>query len=116
MANSNELISPKATTDEENGPKPKSVEFDVVDMSNLVLENGVKFADVYQFRKAMRDYNLKKMKDLSFVKNEKDKVIIVCKDEQCNYKVYGFKVRDEMTFQIKTYNPNRSHLHKSIQE
>jgi hypothetical protein len=108
MANSDELISPKATTDEEKGPKPKSVEFDMVDMSNPVLENGMKFGDVYQFREAVREYNLKKGKDLSFVKNEKDKVIIVCKDEHCNYKVYGFKVRDEMTFQIKTYNPNHT--------
>ena len=47
MANSDELISPKAISDEEKGPKPKSVEFDVMDMSNPVLENGMKFADVY---------------------------------------------------------------------
>jgi predicted Rdx family selenoprotein len=56
----------------------------------------------------MREYNLKKGKDLSFVKNDKDKVIIVCKNEHCNYRVYGSKVRDEMTFQIKTYNLNHT--------
>ena len=98
MANSDELISPKAISDEEKGPKPKSVEFDVMDMSNPVLENGMKFADVYQFRKAVREYNLKIGNDLSFVKNNKNKVIIVCKDEHCNYKVYDSQVRDEMTF------------------
>ena len=106
--NSDELISPKATTDEEKGKKPKSVEFDVVDMINPMLKNGMKFADIYQFREAVKEYNLKKGKDLSFVKNNKDKVIIVCKDEHCNYRVYGSKVRDEMTFQIKTYNPNHT--------
>jgi predicted Rdx family selenoprotein len=105
MPNSDELISPLATSDEDIGPKPKSVEFDVMDMSNPVLENGMKFADVYQFREAVREYNLKIGKDLSFVKNDKDKVIIVCKDEHCYYRVYGSQVRDEMTFQIKTYNP-----------
>jgi hypothetical protein len=47
IANSDELISPKATTNEEKGQKPKSVEFDVMDMSNPVLENGMKFTDVY---------------------------------------------------------------------
>ena len=73
-----------------------------------MLENGMKFADVYQFREAVREYNLKIRKDLSFVKNDKDKVIIVCKDEHCNYRVYGSQVRDEMTFQIKTYNPNHT--------
>ena len=108
MANSDELISSKATTDEEKGPKPKSVEFDMVDMSNPMLENGMKFADVYQFKETVREYNLKKGKDLSFVKNGKDKVIIVCKDKHCNYRVYGSKVKDEMTFQIKTYNPNHT--------
>uniref|UniRef100_A0A2N9EY34 SWIM-type domain-containing protein n=1 Tax=Fagus sylvatica TaxID=28930 RepID=A0A2N9EY34_FAGSY len=108
MPNSDELITPLATSDEEKvpkGPKPKSVEFNVIDMSNPVLENGMKFANVYQFREAVREYNLKIGKDLSFVKNDKDKVIIVCKDD-CNYKVYGSQVRDEMTFQIKNYNPN----------
>uniref|UniRef100_A0A2N9HBF3 SWIM-type domain-containing protein n=1 Tax=Fagus sylvatica TaxID=28930 RepID=A0A2N9HBF3_FAGSY len=72
--NSDELISPLATSDEEKGPKPKSVEFHVMGMSNPVLENGMKFADVYQFREAMREYNLKIGKDLSFVKNDKDKI------------------------------------------
>uniref|UniRef100_A0A2N9G9T6 SWIM-type domain-containing protein n=1 Tax=Fagus sylvatica TaxID=28930 RepID=A0A2N9G9T6_FAGSY len=111
MPNSDELITPLATSDEDNvpkGPKPKSVEFDVIDMSSPMLENGMKFADVYQFREAVREYNLKIGKDLSFVKNDKDKVIIVCKDEHCNYRVYGSQVRDEMTFQIKTYNPNHT--------
>jgi hypothetical protein len=111
MPKSDELISPLATNDEEKVPKglkPKSVEFDVIDMSNPVLENGMKFADVYQFREAVREYNLKIGKDLSFVKNDKDKVIIVCKDEHCNYRVYGSQVKDEMTFQIKTYNPNHT--------
>jgi hypothetical protein len=111
MPNSDELISPLATSDEERvpkAPKPRSVEFDVIDMSNPVLENGMKFSDVYQFREAVREYNLKIGKDLSFVKNDKDKVIIVCKDEHCSYRVYGSQVRDEMTFQIKTYNPNHT--------
>ena len=110
MPNSDELITPLATSDEDNvpkGPKPKSVEFNVIDMSNLVLENGMKFANVYQFREAVREYNLKIGNDLSFVKNDKDKVIIVCKDD-CNYRVYGSQVRDEMTFQIKNYNPNHN--------
>jgi hypothetical protein len=42
MPKSDELISPLATSDEKKvpkGPKPKSVEFDVIDMSNPVLEN-----------------------------------------------------------------------------
>ena len=102
------MISPKATTDEEKCLKPKSVEFDVVNISNPVLENGMKFANMYQFREAVREYNLKIGKDLSFVKNDKDKVIIVCKDEHYNYRVYGSKVKDEMTFQIKTYNLNHT--------
>ena len=67
MPNSDELISSLATSDEEKGPKPKSVKFDVMDMSNPVLENGMKFVDVYQFRKVVREYNLKIGKDLSFL-------------------------------------------------
>ena len=54
MPNSDELITPLATSDEEKipkGQKLKSVVFDVIDMSNPVLENGMKFADVYQLEK-----------------------------------------------------------------
>ena len=47
--------------------RSKSVEFDVIDMSSPVLENGMKFVDVYQFRKVVREYNLKIGKDLSFL-------------------------------------------------
>ena len=44
---------------------------------------------MYQFREAVREYNLKIGNDLSFVKNDKDKVILVYKNEHCNYRVYG---------------------------
>ena len=49
-----------------------------------------------------------KGKDLHFVKNHKDKVIVRCKVEGCKYRVYGSQVTNEMTFQIKTLNPTHT--------
>ena len=50
------------------------------------LVKGLKFGDVATFREAVREANLIKGKDLRFVKNNKDKVIVRCKVEGCKYK------------------------------
>ena len=50
------------------------------------LVKGLKFGDVATFREAVREANLIKGKDLHFVKNNKDKVIVRCKAEGCEYK------------------------------
>ena len=50
------------------------------------LVKGLKFGDVATFKEAVREANLIKGKDLRFVKNNKDKVIVRCKAKGCKYK------------------------------
>ena len=64
----------------------KNLEFNETDMAYLELVKGLKFGDVATFREAVREANLIKGKDLRFVKNNKDKVIVRCKAEGCKYK------------------------------
>ncbi|KAL0003830.1 hypothetical protein SO802_011391 [Lithocarpus litseifolius] len=108
IGKSDELISPKPTSDEDNCNTNKNLEFNEIDMACPELVKGLKFGDVATFRAAVREANLIKGKDLRFVKNNKDKVIVRCKAEGCKYRVYGSQVTDEMTFQIKTLNPTHT--------
>ena len=108
IGKSDELISPKPTFEEDNCNTNKNLEFNEIDMAYLELVKDLKFGDVATFREAVREANLIKGKDLHFVKNNKDKVIVRCKAEGCKYRVYGSQVTDEMTFQIKTLNPTHT--------
>ena len=98
IGKSDELISPKPTSEEDNYNTNKNLEFNEIDMACPELVKGLKFGDVATFREAVREANLIKGKDLCFVKNNKDKVIVRCKAEGCKYRVYGSQVTDEMTF------------------
>jgi hypothetical protein len=55
----------------------------------------------------VRTYNLLKGKDVKFTKNDGDKVIAICRNnnEGCPWKVYGSLVRGELTLMIKPLNP-----------
>ncbi|KAF3954355.1 hypothetical protein CMV_020285 [Castanea mollissima] len=108
IGKSDELISPKPTSEEDNCNTNKNPEFNEIDMACPGLVKGLKFGDVATFRAVVREANLIKGKDLRFVKNNKDKVIVRCKAEGCKYRVYGSQVTDEMTFQIKTLNPTHT--------
>jgi hypothetical protein len=67
-------------------------------MGNPILVLGNTFHDAVEFRKAVRQCNILRGKDLKFKKNEKKRIIIVCKDERCRHRVYGRQLKDEMTF------------------
>jgi hypothetical protein len=67
-------------------------------MNNLTLVVGNTFHDAADFRKAMRQYNIIRGKDMKFKKNEKKRIVIVCKDARCKYRVYGRQLKNEMTF------------------
>jgi hypothetical protein len=86
----------------------KIVHFDPTDMSNptLVVENT--FHDANEFRKAVRQYNILRGKDLKFKKNEKKMIVVVCKDERCRYRVYERQLKDEMTFLLVSLRPKHS--------
>ncbi|KAK7845184.1 hypothetical protein CFP56_009931 [Quercus suber] len=70
---SDELISPKPTSEEDNCNTNKNLEFNEIDMACPELVKGLKFGDVTTFREAVREANLIKGKNLHFVKNNKDK-------------------------------------------
>lgn len=83
-------------------------QFEDVDMEDPRLYVGMSFDSAAQFRKAVREYNLYRGKDIEFTKNDGDWIIGVCRNNAkgCLWRVYGSLVPGEMTFILKSLNPD----------
>ena len=66
-------------------------------MKNLVLFKGMKFPNGKVFRKALREYAMKKPTNIKFKLNEKNKISVYCKNEY-GWKVYASTITSESTF------------------
>jgi hypothetical protein len=86
----------------------RTSQFQDVDMEDPHLDLGMSFQLAGQFRKAVREYNFFRGKDVEFTKNDGDLVIGVSKNRAmgCSWRVYGAFVLGEMTFMLKSLNPN----------
>jgi hypothetical protein len=93
---------------------PTFVEFHDVDMAYPKFHIGMSFTSVKQFKQVVRPYNLMKGEDVEFTKNDRDKVIGICKSksEGCPWRVYGSLVRGEFTFMVKSLNPTHNCIRK----
>ena len=86
-----------------NRDKPQYPQFVVdTDMSNPQLSVGLLFTGAIDFRDVARKYAIKNGRNM-FIKNEKDKVRVVC-SVGCPWVVYAAQVRNEKTFQVRTYH------------
>jgi hypothetical protein len=65
----------------------------------------VKFPNIEMFREAIRVYNVKKGKDIKFKRSERMRCVCVCRDARYKYRVYGRKMRDEESFQVRSMQP-----------
>jgi hypothetical protein len=110
---SDQLQSPHGSDDDRElfstrNDVTKRVHFDPTDMSNPTLVVGNTFRNADEFRKAVRQYNILRGKDLKFKKNERKMIVVVCKDERCRYWVYERQLKDEMTFLLVSLRPKHS--------
>jgi hypothetical protein len=102
MGRSDILVSPVPSDEECEITLALGSEFHLVDMRDPVLELEMKFSNIRTFREAVRMFNFKRGKDITFKRNKKQKCIVVCKEPNCNYRVYARKLPDEETFQIRS--------------
>ncbi|XP_075662560.1 uncharacterized protein LOC142632019 [Castanea sativa] len=83
----------------------KEPEFNVqTDMRKPVLKKGMKFPNSKVFREALREYAINKLVDIKFKLNKKKKISVYCINE-CGWRCYASQLSGELTFQIKTFNP-----------
>jgi len=66
------------------------------------------FNDVYEFRKAIKQANVLKGKDLAYQKNSRKKLIALYADKKCKYRVYGRQLKDEATFMLILIKPKHT--------
>jgi hypothetical protein len=90
---SDELGSP-SESGEDSARHPRRdvtwrVPFDLTDINNPTLVIRNTFHNASEFRKAVKQYNIIRGKDLRFKKNELKRIVVVCKDSRCKYRVYG---------------------------
>jgi hypothetical protein len=112
LARSDILVTPpKSDGEYEVSSWPKCVtrisQFQDVDMEDPHLDVGMSFESAAQFKKAMRESNLFRGKDIVFTKNDGDWVIGVCmsRAKGCHWRVYGSLVTGERAFMLKSLNP-----------
>jgi hypothetical protein len=79
-----------------------TIDFHVVDLQDPTITIGMKFPNIQMFREVIRVYNVKKGKDIKFKRSEKMKCVYVYRYAKCKYKVYGKKMPDEESFQVKS--------------
>ncbi|TXG65182.1 hypothetical protein EZV62_006457 [Acer yangbiense] len=72
------------------------------------LQQGQLFNDVHHFRGVLRDFTIQEGFALTRVKNDKERVIVKCKDEGCSWRVYASPTPDKVTYKIKIYNGEHS--------
>ena len=77
----------------------------------------MKFPNSKVFREALREYAINKLVDIKFKLNEKKKISVYCINE-CGWRCYASQLPEELTFQIKTFNPEctcpRSFEHSQV--
>ena len=77
----------------------------------------MKFPNSKVFREALREYAIKEPVDIKFKLNEKKKILVYCINE-CGWRCYASRLPGELTFQIKTFNPEctcpRSFKHSQV--
>jgi hypothetical protein len=113
MAPSDILTSPPKSDEEyevdsQRKYVTKRSEFHMIDMSNNDFVVGQKFSSIQVFRDAVRESNVNMGKDVKFKKNYLAKCIVVCRDTNCKFRIYGRQCKDEESFEVRSFQPVHS--------
>ena len=103
-ASDDELYSLGGSEDE--GPHERHTYFNKdTGFKDPQLCKGMKFTSAYVFRKALREWAIKRGYTYVFNKNCTTRVSAIC-ENKCGCRIHASKLRDCSTFQIKTFKPN----------
>jgi hypothetical protein len=96
------LVSPVPSDEEGEISFARGSEFHAIDLGDPILKLEMKFSNIKTFRELVKVFNLKRGKDITFKRNERQKYIVVCNYPKCSYRVYVRQMPDEDTFQIRS--------------
>ncbi|KAJ4978547.1 hypothetical protein NE237_009327 [Protea cynaroides] len=87
--------------EEEIGVRERDHDIDEVERVNIQV--GDEFEDVYSYRRALTDFIVQEGSNVIRMKNEKNRVTIVCSTEGCPWMIHAAAKRDGHTFKVKKY-------------
>ncbi|XP_042482641.1 uncharacterized protein LOC122063048 [Macadamia integrifolia] len=95
---SNEFLAPQVST--------ARMVFD--DQGKVKIEDGMIFDDVDHFRNELKEFAIQEGFQLLRLKNERTRVIYVCAEDGCEWRIHASPTEDKVTFIIKSFNPRHT--------
>ncbi|XP_039683818.1 uncharacterized protein [Medicago truncatula] len=88
---------------------PRYPEFKMGELTkDYKFKVGMDFKSIAEFKEAISEWSVLNLRQIKFVKQDKERCRAVCKDIKCNYVVHYSKVADSHTFKIKTLSGNQT--------
>nr|XP_027102905.1 uncharacterized protein LOC113724178 [Coffea arabica] len=75
---------------------------------DIEFEKGELFTNVDAFRAVLKDYVIQKGFPLLRLKNERSRVTAICNAKGCQWRIHASPMADNITFQIKSYQPQHT--------
>jgi hypothetical protein len=88
-------------SDIEKGPRAEIFNMDHLN-KDTEFDTGLNFKSLYEFKEAIREWSVLNNREIKYVKNDNDRVRIVCKKD-CGFLVHCSRVGRKQTFKIKTW-------------
>lgn len=78
------------------------------DMKNPKFKKCMKFSSSHVLRETIREKAIQDGWEAVFIKSDKQRVMVICKVDNCPYELFASKMHLEDTLQIKTYIPEHN--------
>ena len=68
----------------------------------------MKFTNIKVYRKALKEWAIKRGYEYTFLKNSSKRIIVIYK-EKCRFRIHASKMQMSTTFQIKAFQPQHTY-------
>ncbi|XP_027082479.1 uncharacterized protein [Coffea arabica] len=106
-----EIMVPDSENEEEDDPMRqlmRSKMWICNPKNGIEFEKGQLFTNMDAFRAVLKDYVIQNGFPLLRLKNERSRVTAICNAEGCQWRIHASPVADNITFQIKSYQPQHT--------
>ncbi|XP_027184204.1 uncharacterized protein LOC113782512 [Coffea eugenioides] len=109
--NKAEIVVPDSESEEEDDSMRQLMRSKICiynPKDEIEFEKGQLFTNVDAFMAVLKDYVIQKCFPLLRLKNERSRVTAICAAKGCQWRIHASPVADNMTFQIKSYQPHHT--------
>ena len=73
-----------------------------------IMAEGQAFVDAEQFRRVLKSHAIATKRSFTYKKNERERVVVVCSDKECSWKIRASLHKSDGSFGIRTCNLNHT--------